>query len=145
VALIVLVMGVWATDYSRANQRDNRDDARRTEHLVKAAGNDAVLLTDDYHDSEYTWYYLLGEGWGDRHNLALANQVTPSELRAYYARRTGPVALAANRVGLARPPLYTGTAHQALILAGHGFAVTDVAPSVWKVGPVPKARPKPKA
>jgi hypothetical protein len=133
-ALATLVLVVGAVDYHRASQRGETEDAERTEHLIAVAGHDAVLLTDDYHDSELVWYYLLGRGEGKERNLVLANQVTPSQLRQYFTTRRGPVAVAASRVkGTSRPPLYTATARQAVQAAAKGFTITEVAPDVWRI------------
>ena len=135
-ALGATVLVVGAVDYNQASQRGETEDAERTEHLIAAAGHDAVLLTDDYHDSEFAWYYLLGEGEGKRRNLALANMVTPSHLRQYFTTRRGPVAAAAKRVkGTSSPPLYTASARQAVQAVAKGFTITEVAPEVWRIGP----------
>jgi hypothetical protein len=135
-ALVAVVLVTGTVDYGRASQRGETADAERTERLIAAAGHDAVLLTDDYHDSEFTWYYLLGQGLGKRRNLAIANQVTPSQLRQYFTTRRGPVATAANRVRRgSHPPLYTATARQAVMAAAKGFTITEVAPEVWEIGP----------
>lgn len=130
-----LVAVVGLVDYGRSSQRGTTADAERIERVLDTAGTGAVLLTDDYGDSEYLWYYLLGEGLGDERDLALANQVKPAQVTQYFTAGTGPVAAAALEVEVADPPLYTATPHQALTLADHGLGIAEVAPSVWRVTP----------
>jgi hypothetical protein len=128
-----LVAVVALVDYGRSSQRGTTLDAERIERAIDAAGTGAVLLTDDYGDSEYFWYYLLGEGLGAERDLVLANQVKPGHVAQYFAAGTGPVAVAAAAVEGADPPLYTATPHQAVTLGGHGLTVSEVAPGVWRV------------
>lgn len=132
--LAALVAVVFVVDYGRASQRGNVDDKKRIETALDAIGRDAVLLTEDYHDSEFIWYYLLGEDLGHERNLELANQVTPAQVRDYFTARRGLVALAVSRVeGVADPPLYTASPRQAWSLIEAGFTLTEVAPSTWQV------------
>lgn len=132
--LAALVAVVFVVDYGRASQRGNVDDKRRIETALDAIGRDAVLLTDDYHDSEFIWYYLLAEDLGHERNLSLANQVTPAQVKAYLTAGQGLVALAANRVeGIHDPPLYTASPRQAWALIAAGLTLTEVAPSTWRV------------
>jgi 4-amino-4-deoxy-L-arabinose transferase-like glycosyltransferase len=141
-----LVAVVGLVDYGRSSQRGTTADADRIERALAAAGTGAVLLTDDYGDSEYLWYYLLGEGLGEERDLALANQVKPAQVAQYFSAGTGPVAAAALEVEVVDPPLYTATAHQAVTLADHGLGIAEVAPSVWRVTrPTPATSPIPAA
>lgn len=90
---------------------------------------------DGYHDSEYFWYYLLGEGRGADDDLALADQVTPDHVEEYFATGAGPIGVAVASAGLGEPPLYTASADQAEDLARRGLTVTAVAPDVWRIAP----------
>ena len=85
-ALAVLVVLFAAGNRSGSSQRGEVAVAEQTERAIDAAGSDAVLLTDDYNDSEYLWYYLLGEGLGEERNLVVADQVTPGEVADYFVR-----------------------------------------------------------
>ena len=123
------------TAHGQASQRGTVADAQRIERAARRRGSRAVLLTDGYHDSEYFWYYLLGEGQGGDHDLALASQVTPGQVEEWFTTRSGPVGVAAASVALADPPLYTATRGQAQDLARRGLTVTAVAPDVWRVSP----------
>ena len=133
--LAAMVMVVGLADYDRSSQRGTTADAERIERALDTVGDGSVLLTDNYHDSEYFWYYLLGEGLGDERDLAMAHLVKPAQVEAYFTSHTGPVAAAALQVDRADPPLYTATPHQALTLADHGLTVTPVAQDVWQVTP----------
>jgi len=133
--LVGLVVVAALVDYGRSSQRGTTLDAQRIERALATAGTGAVLLTDDYGDSEYLWYYLLGEGLAEDHDLALANQVKPAQVAQYFEAGTGPVAVAALEVEDTDPPLFTASPHQAVTLAGHGLTIAEVAPSVWRVTP----------
>lgn len=135
VGLAALVAVVGVADYNRSGQRGTTADAERIERALATVDDGSVLLTDNYHDSEYFWYYLLGEGQEDERDLAMAHMVTPAQVEAYLARGTGPIAAAAQRVDDADPPLYSATPHQAFTLAARGLTVTEVAQDVWRVGP----------
>lgn len=136
VGLTTLVAIVAVADYGRSSQRGNVEDAQRIERALDAAGSHAVLLTDDYHDSEFFWYYLLAEGMDEDRDLSLANQVTPAQVRDYFRGHPGLVSLAADQVvGTDDPPLYTATPNQAWMLVTNGFTVTEVATSVWRIDP----------
>jgi hypothetical protein len=109
--------------------------AEQTERAIDAAGSDAVLLTDNYNDSEYLWYYLLGEGLGEERNLVVADQVTPGEVADWFWSASGPVAVAAESLHVPAPALYMGARRQARDLAEQGLAVTPLDDGVWRVGP----------
>lgn len=136
-ALAVVVVLFAAGNRSGSSQRGEVAVAERTERAIDAAGSGAVLLTDDYNDSEYLWYYLLGEGIGDERNLVVADQVTPDEVADYFSSASGPVAVAAGSLGVSAPALYTGARRLARDLAERGLAVTPLGDGVWRVGPTP--------
>jgi hypothetical protein len=126
-AAVPLVMGL--VTYPRASQRGTLADAHRIERAIAAAGTDAVLITDNYADSEYVWYHLLGEGLGTERDLRLGNQLRPGEVVGFFDGRGGRLA------HIARPgtPIYTATAHQADDLDAAGLTVTEVADQVWRI------------
>jgi hypothetical protein len=118
-----------AVNYPRASQRGNEADAGRIQRAIDTAGHDALLVTDNYADSEYIWYHLLGEGLGDERNLALGNQVNPVTVARFVRNGSGGLTRQAPR----GTPVYTATAHQAVQLADAGLVVTEVAEDVWLV------------
>jgi hypothetical protein len=130
-----LVVVVLVANVSEADQRGNVADAARVKRALDVAEDCAILLTDGYHDSEYFWYYLLGEGLGRERHLALANQVVPQDVENYLATGAAPVGLAAVelRDHCIEPPLYTATPSQAEALVDHGLELTRVAEDVWRV------------
>ncbi|HEV3494709.1 MAG TPA: hypothetical protein VHA34_00005, partial [Actinomycetes bacterium] len=126
-ALVPLVTGL--VNYPDASQRGNVGDAHRIERAIDAAGTEAVLITDNYADTEYAWYYLLGEGLREERGLELGHMLTPRQVVAFFARGRGPLA----RIADAGTPVYTATPHQAETLAAAGLTVTPVAEDVWRV------------
>jgi hypothetical protein len=129
-AALVLAVPVTLAivNYPRADQSGDTAHARRTERLLDAAGRDALLVTDNYRDSEFVWYYLLGLDLGDRRNLRLGNQMETDEVVAYVVfHRPLP------GIAPARLPVYTATPAQARALRSAGLTVTEVADEVWRV------------
>lgn len=142
VALVALPMATGLIDYRRASQRGTVADAERIELALETAGRDAVFLTDGYHDSEYFWYFLLGEDMESSHNLALVHMVRPAEVRDYLEGTGGRVAEAVEQVREAMVPddpdegdplLYTAAESQANDLRDAGLEVTEVTTGVWQV------------
>jgi hypothetical protein len=130
-ALATIPLVTAAVNYPRASQRGEVADARRIERAIDAAGTDAVLITDNYADSEYLWYYLLGEDLRDERDLKLANQLTSRQVELFFDRRRGPLA----RIATRDTPVYTATTHQAWAVAARGLTVTQVDDNVWRIGP----------
>jgi 4-amino-4-deoxy-L-arabinose transferase-like glycosyltransferase len=132
-ALAAVVVTVIVVNWSGADQRGNVADAERIERALDAAGTCAVLLTDEYHDSEYFWYYLLAEREAER-DLVLANQVWPAQVEEYLATGGGDVGWVARDLGACDgPSVYTATSSQAEALTAWGLSVTEVAEDVWRV------------
>lgn len=127
--LVAVPVGLAVANFPEADRSDDTAHARRIERLIATAGDDALLVADNYRDSEFVWYYLLGEGLGDRHNLLLGNQLAPAGVRRYLEGNHLPAIAPAGR------PVYTATPSQAVALADAGLSVTEVAPEVWRVRP----------
>jgi hypothetical protein len=107
------------------------------ERLMDAAGSGALIVTDNYADSEYVWYHLLGEGLAAERDLALGNQVTPATVAAFVRDGRGPLA----RVATPGTPVFTATAHQAEDLADAGLLPIEVDEDVWLVVDAPPDAP----
>ena len=71
-----------ALNYNAVNQRHNTADAARTRSILHALERDAVIISPNYHYSEYFWYYLLGEDTSDR-NIHILYQFSPEAVGAY--------------------------------------------------------------
>lgn len=131
-AAIPAVMGV--VGYRSASQRGTTADAERIELALDAVGEHAVLLTDNYNDSTFFWYYLIGEGMADSRDLSLVHQATPQHVIDYFSGGLSPVADAAAALeGTDPPPLYTASPLQPEAMARAGLNVTQVAEGVWRV------------
>ena len=126
-ACIPLVLGL--VNYTRASQRGAVGVQDRMGRLFDAVGQDALIVTDNYADSEYVWYYLLGEGLGEERDLALANQVRPVDVAAFVEEGAGRL----TRVARRGTPVFTASEHQAEQLDAFGLAVTEVDEDVWLV------------
>jgi hypothetical protein len=128
-ALACVPVTLGLVNYTRASQRGAVGVEDRMDRLFAAAGQDALIVTDNYADSEYVWYYLLGEGLGEERDLALANQVRPVDVAAFVEDGAGRL----TRVARRGTPVYTATEHQAEQLVDVGLAVTEVDEDVWLV------------
>ncbi len=125
--LVAVPVAMAAVNLGRADRSDDVTHARRFERLVEVAGSDALLVTDNYRDSEYVWYFLLGEGLGDERRLRLGNMVTPARVRRYLEGSPLP------GIAPAGLPVYTATPEQARDLRAAGLGVTEAGPGVWRV------------
>jgi Protein of unknown function (DUF2723) len=133
-ALVAIPLITGLVDYRRASQRGTTADHDRIEQALDAVGDHAVILTDNYDDSEFFWYFLLAEGVGEARDLALVHSATPEQVEGYLAGRPGVVAGTASQVrGTDDPPLLTTSRSQADAMADAGLGVTEYAPGVWQV------------
>jgi hypothetical protein len=130
-ALALMPLALGLTNYQRASQRGNRAVAERIERAIRVAGTGAVFVTDNYDDSEYFWYFTLGEGLGESRDLAVVHQATAAEIAAFFAGHRGRLAA----VAPPGTPIYTATVHQADTLTHAGLALTEVARDVWRIAP----------
>lgn len=136
--LIAAPLAIAIVNYPRASQRGNLGHQERLEATLTAAGHDAVLLSGTYDDSEYLWYFLLGEGLGDKQNLAMVHGTTASQVTDYFDANRGPVAQAAGEVTtrnrqVGNPALFAVSEDLADDLRAADFLVTRVAPSAWAI------------
>ncbi|HEV7759961.1 MAG TPA: DUF2723 domain-containing protein [Acidimicrobiales bacterium] len=132
VAAIPVVTGL--VDHPRSSQRGNVADAARIERAIDAAGHHAVFVTDNYQDSEFLWYHVLGEGLGRRRDLVVSNQLTTDEVVTYF--EGGDSRLTTDAATLADPGIprvLTATRNQARALRQAGLHVVPVARGVWEI------------
>jgi hypothetical protein len=133
-ALVAVPLVTGIVDYPRSSQRGDTRDRARIERAVAAAGTHAVFVTDNYQDSEYLWYYVIGEDLAHRRDMVVSNQLSTSEVVGYFAgRHTRLTADAATLSRPGPPGVYTATRHQADALHQAGLTVTPVAAGVWRI------------
>jgi hypothetical protein len=131
-AAVPLVTGL--VDYPRASQRGNVADAARIDRAIAAAGHHAVFVTDNYQDSEYLWYHVIGEGLGPRRDLVVSNQLSVDEIATYFEGGDSRLTTdAATLVEPGPPRILTATREQARALRRAGLHVVEVADGVWEV------------
>jgi hypothetical protein len=134
VALAAMPLITGIVDYPRSSQRGNVADAGRIERAIDAAGRHAVLITDNYQDSEYLWYHVIGEGLGRRRDLVVSNQLSVDEVVTYF--RGGHSRLTTEAGTLTdpgAPRVLTATRAQARALREAGLHVAEVDDGVWEV------------
>jgi hypothetical protein len=138
-ALLLLPIGGTVLDYRRASQRGNVEDAARIERAIDTAGHDAVLVTDNYADTEYILYHFHIDGVDEARNLATVDRhgLTVKQVKRYLRHGDGPLADAVDQVrergGPRRPRLYTPIPAQARHLRAAGVEVSEVAEDVWRI------------
>jgi Protein O-mannosyl-transferase TMEM260-like len=138
-ALIAMPLAAGLVGYRQASQRGAVSEEQRIERIVDGVGEDAVILTYDYDDSEYLWYFLIGHGLGPARHLELVHAATVAQVQEYYSSGSGQVASAVQRIvaggGVDRPAVVTSSPAQADALRDAGLTVTGAAPGLWRVDP----------
>jgi hypothetical protein len=133
-ALMAVPLVTGLVDYPRASQRGNVAHAERIERAVDAAGRHTVFITDNYQDSEYLWYHVIGEGLGRERDLVVSNQLSVDDVVTYFQGGSSRLATdAATLTDPGAPRVLTATREQARALRGAGLHVVPVADGVWEV------------
>jgi hypothetical protein len=127
---LALPLLMLAVNYQAVSQRDNTADAQRIEEILQQVERDAVIFSSNYHDSEYLWYYLVGEGLGSR-NIHVLHRY-PSEAIQEYLEEGQAISLPGLRQTI--PPgldVYTIGAEQQL--RDLGLPVEEVGNGLYAV------------
>ncbi len=133
-AVVAIPLLTAVVGYPDASQRGAVGHQQRIERVLAGAGKHAVLLTDNYQDSEFLWYYLLAEGVGEPRDLDLVNEATPGMVEEHFRQGTGRVAVIAHRMdGTRHPALLAITRDLAEEMADAGLTVTPHGPELWRV------------
>ena len=136
-ALVAIPLVTGVVDYRRASQRGNVEDAARVEQTLDAVGDDALILTDSYQETQYVDYYLYVDHLAKKKNIATVFRlgVSVKDVKRYLRGREGVISRAAeSRIdGVQRPALYTGVPTQAEALEEAGVEVDQVADDVWQI------------
>lgn len=82
VVFAVIPVVFLAANLSSVSQRNSTDDARRTEQILEVAGQDALIVSPNYHYTEFLLYYLLGYGQEDR-NIYVMHPFAADAATAY--------------------------------------------------------------
>jgi hypothetical protein len=139
-AIIPLILLVG--NFQHANQRDNVDEARRTEDILSRVGHHAVIIASDYHHGYYFRYYLIGEG-KQSDDIYLVLQFDPRVIAAY-VHRTGDLTIPFQRLTV--PPglaVYVQDATQAERLREYGVSASRVGTDLFVLSvadTVPRSR-----
>ena len=134
VALAAVPLITGLVDYPRSSQRGNVVHAQRIERAIEAAGRHTVLITDNYQDSEYLWYHVIGEGLGRERDLVVTNQIPVDEVVAYFQGGSNRLTTdAATLTDPGAPRVLTATREQARALRDAGLHVVQVADGVWEI------------
>lgn len=135
-ALIALPLITGVVDYRRSSQRGNFEDAQRIERAIDVAGQDAVMLTSNYQETQYVSYYLVVDDLAEQRNLASVPRkgITVKDVKRYLSGQGGQVEAAASQIdGVAQPGLFVPEKSLAEALDEAGVEVEQVDTSVWQV------------
>jgi hypothetical protein len=133
-AVAAIPVAAAVVGHPRASQSGNVAHAERIERAIATADRHAVLITDNYQDSEYLWYHVLGEGLGRDRDLVVSHQLTVDEVVTYFEGGDGRLATdAATLAGPGAPRVLTATREQADALRHAGLHVVEVADGVWEI------------
>jgi hypothetical protein len=79
---LCIPMSLLLINWRKVDQSDNVSAKRAIESILRAVDSRAILVSPGYHWSEYFWYYLIGEGLGDR-DVFVMHHFSPADIKAY--------------------------------------------------------------
>jgi hypothetical protein len=90
-ACLALPVYFFLHDREIADRSGDIADARHTESILAAAGEDAVILTADYREACFLRYYVLGEGLQEKRSLYVQDFAGAEQIVAYLRGEAAPV------------------------------------------------------
>lgn len=136
--LSAIPLSFYAINYGDVNQSRTTAAARKVEAILETVKRDAVIIPGGYHQAQYFWYYLIGEG-RQRNNIYLMHYVNPrlpvdvDTIKAYIDENK-PFYLPVQRdyvpAGLS---LYCVGFRHRNILEDNGLSVSEVMAHLYKI------------
>jgi hypothetical protein len=68
---LVIPLLLVVVNYRKVDQSQHTRHAKRVEEILRIVDRDAIIITDEYDYSSYLWYYLIGEGYGNKEIFAI--------------------------------------------------------------------------
>jgi hypothetical protein len=100
--LLLIPLALLLINYRQVDQSNRIQHALRVEKMISVIQRDALVIADDYEYAAYFWYYLIGEGLGERDLYALPDYAIHSEAVKNYLAGQGSIKLPAQQQTL--PP-----------------------------------------
>ena len=105
------------------DRRAERGLALSVESMIKTAGTDALILVGDHGQARFFYYYLIGEGWGDRNVEAVYR---PHGLTEYLRGKQGIRIPERRRTVSPGRQLFVAGSRYAKELTEQGYTLTPV-------------------
>lgn len=93
-AALLIPAVLVGVNYRKVDQSNHTHHAKIVEEVLSTVKGEAVVITDEYDYSCYFWYYLIGEGVGQKEIYAiplhgvLQGAIIPAEIRSYLSGET---------------------------------------------------------
>jgi len=81
ILLISIPLISCALNYSKVDQHNNVAVAKEIEAILETVGNNSIIISPNYEYSEYFWYYLIGEGFGN--NVHVMHHFSTEAIKSY--------------------------------------------------------------
>jgi len=81
ILLITIPLISCALNYSKVDQHNNVAVAKEIETILETVGNNSIIISPNYAYSEYFWYYLIGEGFGN--NVHVMHRFSTEAIKSY--------------------------------------------------------------
>ena len=81
ILLISIPLISCAVNYVRVDQHNNVAVAKEIEAILETVGDNSIIISPNYTYSEYFWYYLIGEGFGN--NVYVMHHFSTEAIKSY--------------------------------------------------------------
>ncbi len=81
-ALLCFAIG-WNRVQDEVHGHPRSAQARLVYQWLEAVGRHALIISDDYHRSQFAYYYLIGQGWQQQRNIYLMHHFSAPQIRSY--------------------------------------------------------------
>ncbi len=134
--LFLIPIGLLFVNYGKVNQHNNTQVAKEIEAVLKIVKKDAIIISPNYHYSEYFWYYLIGEEL-ERNNIHILHHYrSHTEAIQSYMCEDKSIYLRERRKNIS-PGLavyiYRITPERRAILEEAGFSLLESRKNLYKV------------
>jgi len=134
--LFLIPVGLLFANYSKVNQHNNTQVAKEIETVLETVKKNAIIISPNYHYSEYFWYYLIGEGWERNNVYILHHYRSYAEVIQAYMCEEKSIYLRERRKNIS-PGLsvyvYRITPERRATLKQAGFSLSESRKNLYKV------------
>ncbi len=81
--LLLIPLFFFNITFARVDQHGNIKEDEEIKTILQTIKKDGVIISPSYNYSEYFWYYLIGEGIENQHNLYVMHHFNLQDIRSY--------------------------------------------------------------